>query len=515
MINKINKKNTLFKLFAGKNVSFFPIYLLDLSAVLAIKKVLGKACARVVSIYKGTDIEMYADKKSWNEISNLAQQKLMKDDSFYKKIKSQMIKKCAYLELFSRSLQKLKPEELNNRQLLKIYSDFEKLTLDLRAYAWMPNLVDMGSQSVFEIVEKEIIKQIDADENVKEYISKMTTPTEKTKQRESELNLYKIQDYIKKNKINNWESDKNANQLIANHLKKYGWLAYYYIGPAWNMHDIKGILKNNIKVIKEPGVKIKEIRNYGKSIVSEKKKIAQKLNLDKKTLLLLDKIGSMIFLKAYRKEFLIYSNYCFESILKEISRRLDLNLSEIRFATKDEIKRYLENPKLFCAKEKAIIRARLMQGCVSVACGVNVKIYSLEKGKIFLKNIDEEKKSFGREGLIKGNCAYPGKAKGIAKIINVKEEIDKLEPGEIMVSRSTNPDLIIAMQNAAAFVTNEGGITCHAAIVAREMKKPCIIGTKIATDAIQDGDLLEVDAGKGTVKILKKQVKPNGVFAKF
>jgi pyruvate,water dikinase len=59
------------------------------------------------------------------------------------------------------------------------------------------------------------------------------------------------------------------------------------------------------------------------------------------------------------------------------------------------------------------------------------------------------------------------------------------------------------MQKAAAFVTDEGGLTCHAAIVAREMKKPCIIGTKIATKVLKDGDMVEVDANKGIVKILK------------
>ncbi len=60
-----------------------------------------------------------------------------------------------------------------------------------------------------------------------------------------------------------------------------------------------------------------------------------------------------------------------------------------------------------------------------------------------------------------------------------------------------------ALKRAAAFVTDEGGITCHAAIVAREMKKTCIIGTKIATKVLKDGDLVEVDAKKGIVRKLK------------
>jgi len=60
------------------------------------------------------------------------------------------------------------------------------------------------------------------------------------------------------------------------------------------------------------------------------------------------------------------------------------------------------------------------------------------------------------------------------------------------------------MEKAAAFVTDEGGMTCHAAIVAREMKKPCIVGTKIATQILKNGDLIEIDANKGIVKILNK-----------
>ena len=68
----------------------------------------------------------------------------------------------------------------------------------------------------------------------------------------------------------------------------------------------------------------------------------------------------------------------------------------------------------------------------------------------------------------------------------------------------TTPNFIPALERAIAFVTDEGGVTCHTAIIAREMKKPCIVGTKIATKAIKDGDYIEVDADKGIVKIIKK-----------
>ena len=67
----------------------------------------------------------------------------------------------------------------------------------------------------------------------------------------------------------------------------------------------------------------------------------------------------------------------------------------------------------------------------------------------------------------------------------------------------THPQMISGMIKASAFVTDEGGVTCHAAIVSREMNKPCIIGTKVATQVLKDGDVVEVDANNGVVKILK------------
>ena len=71
----------------------------------------------------------------------------------------------------------------------------------------------------------------------------------------------------------------------------------------------------------------------------------------------------------------------------------------------------------------------------------------------------------------------------------------------------TTPDFVPAMKKASAFITDEGGITCHAVIIAREMKKPCIIGTKIATQILKDGDLVEVDADNGVVRILERAEK--------
>ncbi len=110
-----------------------------------------------------------------------------------------------------------------------------------------------------------------------------------------------------------------------------------------------------------------------------------------------------------------------------------------------------------------------------------------------------------KKKIIKGTPAFSGQAKGRVMIIKNKEKIKLFKKGYILVSPMTTPDYLPAMKKAKAFITDEGGMLCHAAIVARELKKPCIIGTKIATKVLHDGDFVEVDAEKGIVKIIKSK----------
>jgi len=129
--------------------------------------------------------------------------------------------------------------------------------------------------------------------------------------------------------------------------------------------------------------------------------------------------------------------------------------------------------------------------------------YSIAEAQKIIKSLEPKIKVI-KNNEIKGQAAFKGRAVGRVRLIKLVAEAKNLKPGEVLVTAMTDPRYIQAMKKAAAIVTDEGGITCHAAIVARELKKPCIIGTKIATQVIKDGDLVEVDAGKGIVKIMSK-----------
>ncbi|PIR92751.1 hypothetical protein COU01_00040 [Candidatus Falkowbacteria bacterium CG10_big_fil_rev_8_21_14_0_10_44_15] len=103
--------------------------------------------------------------------------------------------------------------------------------------------------------------------------------------------------------------------------------------------------------------------------------------------------------------------------------------------------------------------------------------------------------------IVKGYSVFPGKAQGI--VYNLKEKKHLPRPDKfIIIAPSTHPDDLPLIRQAAAIVTDEGGLLCHAAIIARELHKPCVIGTKIATKIFRNGERVEVDANQGVVKKL-------------
>ena len=135
--------------------------------------------------------------------------------------------------------------------------------------------------------------------------------------------------------------------------------------------------------------------------------------------------------------------------------------------------------------------------------GDNKLITGLDKKKVAkILTIHFKNEPIIKTRQLNGLTVYRGVVRGFVRRIMGHKQINEMKEGEILVSPMTIPDFLPAIKKAAAIVTDEGGVLCHAAIVSRELKKPCIVGTKFATQILKDGDLVEVDANNGIVRIL-------------
>ena len=129
----------------------------------------------------------------------------------------------------------------------------------------------------------------------------------------------------------------------------------------------------------------------------------------------------------------------------------------------------------------------------------NNRIYITQTRAVTTQAKKEEEVKPKGEAIVKGLGASPGSASGTVRIVHGLEDMPKVQQGDIMVTVMTTPDLVPAMNRAAAIITEQGGMTCHAAIVTREMGIPCIVGTGTATKVLKDGEMITVDASSGLV----------------
>jgi len=106
---------------------------------------------------------------------------------------------------------------------------------------------------------------------------------------------------------------------------------------------------------------------------------------------------------------------------------------------------------------------------------------------------------------LKGRTIFPGVYKGIARVVQKFDDFKNLKDGEVLVAPMAIPAYYNFIKNSGAIVVDEGAVLSHASILAREFKIPCVMGTKIGTSVLRDGDLVEVDGDRGIVKILKRK----------
>ena len=149
--------------------------------------------------------------------------------------------------------------------------------------------------------------------------------------------------------------------------------------------------------------------------------------------------------------------------------------------------------------EKSVLEQRKK----GIAYGQGKWFSSLEEAaKYFNVKIKKTVASSSKE--LKGQTAFKGKATGKVKRVESKQDMLDFEDGDIIVSSTTTPDFLPVMKKAGAIVSEHGGAVCHAAITSRELEKPCVVGVIGVTKILKNGDLVEVDADNGIVRILDK-----------
>ncbi|MEK6973308.1 MAG: PEP-utilizing enzyme [archaeon] len=225
--------------------------------------------------------------------------------------------------------------------------------------------------------------------------------------------------------------------------------------------------------------------------------IALKLNISQYDLELIKIAKDLAYLKDVRDDFrrkgIFYSQPFFELIAK----KMNLALEDFSYVLKNEIIEFLRSGKLV---EKELVEERRKGFLIFIENEKTVCVSGEDIGKALSEKLHFTTSEAKSTLILEGLAASKGIAEGPARIVKGIDDMKNVQKGDILIAVTTHPDYVVAMNKAIAIVTDEGGMLCHAAIVSREMKKPCVTGTKDATKIFSNGQKVIVDGYKGIVK---------------
>lgn len=418
---------------------------------------------------------------------------LVKNGDFFQELNSNFLKSYEAFRKLTDSYYLKDKQFFKNQKsdvLIELFRQFNKVDLYALSAYYIPYYLVMA---LARLVEKEIKEVAGVDtENVFEVVTKVGIDTVVRKERFSFLKkLERIQsEYKKGEKINK----KLVDKLILDQWYEFGACVYTHEEASiYKLSDYKQKFKRSLDL------------NVRKELLSLKNQINEENRVVRKTLAAIGNKDTVLHINwlrtmmGYRNNEAEYYDSYFDHCMpffEAISAKLGIETESLWLLAKGEIFDGLKG-KL---KVSGVVSERRKKGFVIKQVGSKVIVRNgVTSVDMHEKDVNEDVSSFV------GDVASRGFVTGRVRVIfDPRTEAVNFQDGEILVTSMTTPDFVPLIKKAQAIITDEGGILCHAAIVARELDTPCIVGTKISTRVLKDGDLIEVNAQDGMVKILKR-----------
>jgi len=327
----------------------------------------------------------------------------------------------------------------------------------------------------------------------------LSAPTKLSFYAKEEIALFKIEKELLKFKKEILKGKMKDFKQLIDHSNKYYWiLNNYYETHYLRENYFLGIIKKHFFDNVDQDKKIKKILSCPKKAKTKKEKLIREYKLGKKSVVLANVVDEFILFQDERKEYNLIAHQFIDLFLKEVGKRKNIRFQSLKYLFPEEIISFFQgkNYRQLIKKRGKMLVVEYDKGKYASFNGKESRAYYDSLFRITVsKDTKEIKGIIANKGFIE---------KGKVKILLSVREIKKLEKGEILVTTMTTPDFIVAMKKSSAIITDQGGLTSHAAIVSRELGIPCIVGTKIATRVLKDGQLVEVNANHGIIRMLEK-----------
>ncbi|MFH1054422.1 MAG: PEP-utilizing enzyme [Candidatus Woesearchaeota archaeon] len=417
---------------------------------------------------KHVDGDIYFGEEALKKIEKHIEEKISKDSSYA----DLLLKKIDDSVYDVRKVSKeLDSKDINNLTLPELLSEFKN------AYITIGHLTSFmsfkGTVQISDVFQKKVrgmlsnkISDFEERENIFLTLSMPIKESMMTKEQNSIARIAAEKDIDKKEK------------MLDKHTKEFSWLGIVmYQGLPFNKEHFRKELKNVTKGSKNKEGKIKEC--------------AYKLKLNEDEAHLIKQLRVWVHIRTYIKDMTSLGIASTVRFLQEISKRVDVPYNDLIYLYFSELYQIKDGKE----KEKLVEKIKKRQKSWG---------YVISQDKLIdydMDNIDEIKENELKiPSGVKGYPAFKGRVKGRAVVVKSELDLERVKEGDILITHMTTTNFVPILSKVSAIVTDEGGITCHAAIVSRELGIPCVIGTRMATKAFKDDEIVEVDAEKGIIR---------------
>jgi len=372
----------------------------------------------------------------------------------------------------AKKIAKLNLKKLSNKKLKNIYLDYQKKLFLYSVFIWTAFILNNYIAERASVILNNYIRKYHKDDQKELFFDSLFKPIKKSA-------ILKLQEKIAK------YNGKLSENLLENLYENFKWLSCLDIhNKPWTKKEFREHIKSFTKSQSKNTVKLA--------------KIIEELKIKSEDSKYLSMTQRFVYIKDARDDYRRQGVYQASIFFKELARRMDINPEDVSYLQESEVLAFFNGgikitKDLISERKKGFI-LYLDENKNMVCLTGNNLIKTLKAFNLLIT----EKKTI----KLTGTVASRGMATGKVAIVQGVKDLNKVKKGNILVAVTTHPDYVPAMRKAAAIVTNEGGITSHAAIVSREFGIPCIVGTKHATTTLKDEEIVEVNAIEGWVKKL-------------
>ncbi len=367
---------------------------------------------------------------------------------------------------------------LSDEEFYAFWNEFFEATMRF----WIPTIAaEFGNYGSDQLLKDALSSSIPDAKTLASAMEIFTAPEELSFYQEEEIDLSETENY-------------------ETHQQKYYWLKNSYAGsqilPVQFFVDRKKELSKGIHEHQKRRIA---------GVKAKKAELIARYSISPAVVKIADVLRMAIEWQDERKKYIFQTLHYKDILLKHVAERFGYDYETLLNHDFREIESFVFSRmhKKHCTyRNTGHATSILFHAPTSYA--INITTLSTDDvteawNHYLSENVAKETQDF--TGIVA--CAGNGEpVRGVVRVLLDPNQSHEFQPGEILVAPMTSPEYIFVMKIASAILTDTGGLTSHAAIVSRELNVPCLVGTKVATHLLKDGDTVEVDAQKGTVTIL-------------